>query len=272
MIRNRPRARNDSLGAIANDSQLDQFWPKPLKRHAFCRGGPGFSPGSASRSRAACSLHQSKGLASGWAVSSLTWARREPSVPGLFVCLPERATLNRRAVAPSSDCHMAVINLSHPQCDWPGVIAGPFLVSPHAHHAEPSPVAPCGRLPARPLASQICHRVGTGSALRCCGGCMSRGPRFCATADFRALVRRTAGSRGNTPVFCRLRSLFSLLFLGVANLFCCFRSAASDLGGDHHKAGWNLHSGQHGRTDHGEPKARARGGCCPLRLGSGRDL
>ena len=58
---------------------------------------------------------------------------------------------------------------------------------------------------------------------------------------------------------------------------CCFwasqiYSAASDLGGDHHKAGWNLHSGQHGRTDHGEPKARARGGCCPLRLGSGRDL
>ena len=86
MIRNRPRARNDSLGAIANDSQLDQFWPKPLKRHAFCRDGPGFSPGSASRSRAACSLHQSKGLASGWAVSSLTWARREPSVPGLFRC------------------------------------------------------------------------------------------------------------------------------------------------------------------------------------------
>jgi hypothetical protein len=36
--------------------------------------------------RAACSLHQSKGLASGWAVSSLTWARREPSVPGLFRC------------------------------------------------------------------------------------------------------------------------------------------------------------------------------------------
>jgi len=73
--------------------------------------------------RAACSLHQSKGLASGWAVSSLTWARREPSVPGLFVCLPERATLNRLGVAPSSDCHMAVINLSHPQCDWPGAIS-----------------------------------------------------------------------------------------------------------------------------------------------------
>jgi hypothetical protein len=82
----RPHSRNTSLGGIANDSQLDQFWPKPLKRHAFCRGGPGFSPGSASRSRAACSLHQSKGLASGWAVSSLTWARREPSVPGLFRC------------------------------------------------------------------------------------------------------------------------------------------------------------------------------------------
>jgi len=86
MIRNRPRARNDSLGAIANDSQLDQFWPKPLKRLAFCRGRIDFSTGSASRSRAACSLHQSRGLASGWAVSSLTWARREPSVPGLFRC------------------------------------------------------------------------------------------------------------------------------------------------------------------------------------------
>ena len=74
------RRHCESFGTRPILAQALEIW------HIFCRRRVDFSPDSASPSRAACSLHQSKGLASGWAVSSLTWARREPSVPGLFRC------------------------------------------------------------------------------------------------------------------------------------------------------------------------------------------
>jgi hypothetical protein len=83
----RPFIRHTQPGGIANHSQIGLYLAQAIEFwHIFCRRRVDFSPGSASRSRAACSLHQSKDLASGWAVSSLTWARREPSVPGLFRC------------------------------------------------------------------------------------------------------------------------------------------------------------------------------------------
>jgi hypothetical protein len=37
--------------------------------------------------------------------------------------------LNRRPSPPSSHCYMAVIKLSHPQCDWPGASAPGLLLS-----------------------------------------------------------------------------------------------------------------------------------------------
>jgi hypothetical protein len=64
-----------------------------------------------------------------YAMYPVYWPGVSSSAPGLS-CVP--------AVAPSSDCHMAVINLSHPQCDWPGAIyqRRAFYLLADKHHDE----------------------------------------------------------------------------------------------------------------------------------------
>jgi len=108
--------------------------------------------------------------------SSLTWARREPSVPGLFAALgiqrvpagfaygaglgpngdfpllrPARPapaacptiTVERSLLARSCDrgTDCARSRSRYRWLDWPGVRAGPFVMPPSARHAEPPAVA-----------------------------------------------------------------------------------------------------------------------------------